>query len=93
MPTIVRRVRTTPQQPPWRRGEIAGGTQNDMPDMTDGTGALHATGATKPAGQAACTTRDYVKALVLITLIVSLVGLAFWIGIGGFCACLTRPAG
>ncbi len=64
-----------------------------MPDMTDRTDAADATGATKPAGQAAGTTRDYVKAFVLIALIVGLVGLAFWIGIGGFCACLTLPAG
>ncbi|MHB8960183.1 MAG: hypothetical protein ACYDAN_11205 [Candidatus Limnocylindrales bacterium] len=47
----------------------------------------------KRADQTPADARDYIKALVLIAVILGLVFLLFWIGIGGFCGCTTRPAG
>lgn len=61
--------------------QIAGGTQT------------HVTETPNPADETPAQARDYIKALVLIALILGLVFLLFWIGIGGFCGCGTRPAG
>jgi flagellar biogenesis protein FliO len=45
------------------------------------------------ANETASDTREYIKALVLISVILGLVLLLVWIGIGGSCGCTTRPAG
>lgn len=47
----------------------------------------------KPANETAIDAREYLKALVLIAVILGFVLLLVWIGIGGSCGCTTRPAG
>jgi hypothetical protein len=42
---------------------------------------------------AGATTADWIKALLLIAVIVAAMVLLFLIGIGAFCGCTTVPAG
>ena len=42
--------------------------------------------------EATATTRDWIRAWVAIAIVVALVILIFYIGIGGFCGCGTRPS-
>jgi hypothetical protein len=62
----------------------------DRQTMTD---ASVENGPPVPADEPADNTRDYIKALAWIALIVGIVVLVFWIGIGGLCGCGTRGPG